>query len=159
MSQPSSNQVVVRPATAADYEAIAQVWRESGLGFSSAGRDRRDAFVQQLQQFPRSYLVAEMDDRLVGVVFGTHDGRKGWINRLAVIPPFRGRGVAAALVEACEAELHRDGIEIIAALVEAENDSSARVFEKMGYKTDVPVKYFRKLARPEAAGEHGECAC
>jgi N-acetylglutamate synthase len=159
VNNPGYEGVVIRPACVADYEAIAQVWRESGLGFSSAGRDRRDAFVQQLQQFPGSYLVAMKDDRVIGVVFGTHDGRKGWINRLAVVPEFRGRGIAARLVETCEMELERDGIEIIAALIEAGNNASGRVFEKMGYKTDVPVKYFRKLARPEAAGEHGECAC
>ena len=40
----------------------------------------------------RCSCVAEAGGELVGVVLGTHDGRKGWINRLAVAPAYQRRG-------------------------------------------------------------------
>ena len=85
----------------------------------------------------------------VGVVLGSHDERKGWINRLAVMPEYRRRGIALSLADACDAAIRADGIEIVAALVEVNNDSSAALLEKLGYAADIPVTYYRKRAHPE----------
>ena len=87
---------------------------------------------------------------IIGIVLGSHDGRKGWINRLAVVPEHRRRGIAAALVRACERALDAHGIEIVAALVEPSSRESAALFEELGYREDVPVRYFRRLSRPDA---------
>jgi ribosomal protein S18 acetylase RimI-like enzyme len=87
-------------------------------------------------------------DRLVGVVLGSHDGRKGWINRLAVRPEYRRRGVALRLIAACEEAIRAHGIEIVCALVEEPNTASRAVFTHAGFADGVPVRYFRKLSRP-----------
>ena len=105
--------------------------------------------LKQLQHSFSTYLVAEQQGRLVGVVLGTHDGRKGWINHLAVHPDYRRQGLAQRLLAACEQALHAQGIEIIAALVERDNASSAAFFERAGYAADVPIFYYRKRARPD----------
>ena len=139
----------IRPATADDYEQMVAVWSACGMRISLAGRESKEAFQRQLQQFPDSYLVAIHGSQVVGVVLGSHDHRKGWINRLAVLPAYRRRGFASALVLACEAAIRSLGIKIVAALVEPGNTSSAALFEKLGYLEDVPVRYFRKLDRAD----------
>ena len=140
----------IRRATADDYDDIKAVWAAAGLQVCIRGRERREAFLCQLEQFPDFYLVAVDGERIIGMVFGSHDHRKGWINRLAVLPECRRRGVAAALVTACDDAIRAQGIEIVAALVEAYNTESAALFEKLGYRADVPVAYYRKLSRPDA---------
>lgn len=147
--EPAADPVVVRPARAADYAAIVALWRAANLPFRPQGRDNCEAYLRQLARFQGLYLVAETKNGLVGVVFGTHDERKGWINRLAVEPDWQRQGVAGALVRACEAGLKALGISMIAALVEADNTESQAFFEGMGYRTDVPVCYYRKLGNPE----------
>ena len=97
------------------------------------GRESEHAFCAQLDQFSGLFFVAECDGSLVGVVLGSHDHRKGWINRLAVLPNHQRRGIGAALVAACEAALRKLDLHVIAALVETHNLSSAGVFEKLGY--------------------------
>ena len=87
-------------------------------------------------------LCAE-DGRIIGAVMGTHDARKGWINRLAVHPDHRRRGVASALAARVEQSLAEDGMEIFAALIEDENETSCRLFEALGYEI-YPVHYYRK---------------
>ncbi len=141
--------ITIRPARASDYEAIVDLWIASGLPASTAGRDGRGAFRTQLRQFPTSYLVAEREGLLVGVILGTHDHRKGWINRIAVHPDHRRRGLGGDLMAACERAFMALGIEIFAALVEADNADSISAFRAVGYKSDIPVVYFHKRLRPD----------
>lgn len=141
--------LTVRPLSPDDYDAVRAVWDAAGLSTRPTGRDARDAFLAQLRQFPSTYLGALDGDRLVGVVLGTHDHRKGWINRLAVHPDCRRQGVARLLLEQCEAALQGEGIEIIAALIDQGNEASREVFRRGGYLEDAPVYYCRKRARTD----------
>jgi predicted N-acetyltransferase YhbS len=140
----------VRPATDDDYDAIVEVWRRSGMDVRLSGREGRSAYRLQLARFADSYLVAVDGAAVIGVVLGTHDHRKGWSNRLAVHPAYQRRGVAAALVGACESALRRHGLGIVAALVEPDRRTSASLFRSLGYATDVPLTYFRKPFDPQA---------
>jgi ribosomal protein S18 acetylase RimI-like enzyme len=142
--------ISIRPATTQDYEQIRALWSSCALKHSPDGRESAASFRQQLGDFPELYLVAADGDQVVGVVLGSHDHRKGWINRLAVLPEYRRRGIAEALVSACERGFRTHGIEIIAALIEPENPESEALFEKLGFRNDVPARYYRKLGRPDA---------
>ena len=139
----------IRRAGPEDYREIVEVWGGSGLTVRLTGRESECAFRRQLEYFADLYLVAVDGDRIVGVIFGSHDHRKGWINRLAVLPEYRGHGVASSLVAACEQAMYAAGIEIMAALIEPENLVSCALFERLGYRNDVPARYYRKLARPD----------
>ena len=139
----------IETVSADDYDEIVQVWVDSGLSVRRRGRDTRDAFEQQLAVFPDLYLKAVAQMRIIGVILGTHDQRKGWINRLAVLPVFRRQGVAVALVTACDRAIRAQGIGIVSALVETESKASAALFERLGYRSDVPVRYFRRLDHPD----------
>ncbi|MCH7839374.1 MAG: GNAT family N-acetyltransferase [Planctomycetes bacterium] len=147
MSAP--NKEIIRPAAPEDYDAIVELWAASGLEVRSAGRDSRGAFVAQRTRFPATYLLAVIDGRIVGVILGTHDERKGWINRLAVHPEHRRQGLARRLIETCERALIREGIEIFAALVETHNSVSVGTFESAGYLRNIPVHYFHKRLRAD----------
>lgn len=142
--------LIIREVVADDYDAILHVWNLTGLKPRVTGRDSRASFERQLKHFPGLYLVAEDENRVIGVVMGTHDHRKGWINRLAVLPEYRRRGIGRSLAQACDAAIRAGGIEIVAAFVDEGNDASMRLFRDLGYKSDVPVTYFRKLDRPDA---------
>lgn len=145
----SSSSVTIRPARASDYDEMIALWSAAGLDSRCHGRDKRESFVFQLGHFSSTYLVAQEDGRMIGVVLGTHDWRKGWINRLAVHPDRRRRGVARKLIETCEEAFLDLGIEIFAALVETDNEVSTAIFQRTGYKTDIPVHYFHKRLSPE----------
>lgn len=141
--------ITIRPIKPEDYDEICALWNAAGLGVRPNGRDSRPEFLKQLARFPESYLIAARGRHLVGVVFGTHDLRRGWINRLAVHPDFRRQGIATRLIEACERALYAAGIGITVSLIEEENAASAGLFAHAGYQAQIPVRYFYKRARPD----------
>jgi ribosomal protein S18 acetylase RimI-like enzyme len=82
-------------------------------------------------------------------VLGTHDGRKGWINRLAVAPAYQRRGIAGLLIGELETRLEALGLEIVAALVESDNHVSLEFFRAVGYLHDPEIEYVSKRRSPE----------
>lgn len=133
-----------------DYPEILALWGRAGLPARPEGRDAPQAFQCQQESGLQRTLGIRVDGQLVAVVVLTHDGRKGWINRLAVDPAHRHRGYARRLVEASERWFNDEiGVEVTAALIHAHNDGSRALFDALGYE-EVDVVYVRKLARPGA---------
>jgi amino-acid N-acetyltransferase len=87
-----------RPATNADLSAIEAMLSSSGLPTSGVA------------EALRGFLVAEADGALIGTVGMEYCGSYGLLRSTAVVPEWRGRGVARHLVERIIAEAERRGI-------------------------------------------------
>jgi ribosomal protein S18 acetylase RimI-like enzyme len=85
----------------------------------------------------------------VGVVLGTHDGRRAWVNRLAVTPAYQRQGVARRLVREVEARADALGIDIVAALIESDNENSLAFFREIEYLHSEEVEYVSKRRSPD----------
>jgi ribosomal protein S18 acetylase RimI-like enzyme len=129
------------------------LWRRTGLSsLRLNGRDSRDALAHQLETKHDllSVLGLEKEAALIGVVMVTHDGRKGWINRLGVDPDHRRQGHAKRLIAAAEQAIRKQGIHVIAALIERENDASLELFRRVGYHLTDQICYLSKRDSDEA---------
>jgi N-acetylglutamate synthase len=144
-----SKEIVIREFTMDDYEQVTTLWKQAGIHYRPNGRESRARMAKELQGGQAIFLVAEAGKKVVGVVLGTHDGRKGWINRLAVANDFRRQNIASKLVAGVESRLKALGIDITACLIEPENAASKSFFYKMGY-FKLPVEYFSKRQSPDA---------
>ncbi|RLE35904.1 GNAT family N-acetyltransferase [Candidatus Acetothermia bacterium] len=140
---------LIRELSIGDYDALVALWDESGLPYKPAGRDARGHIARELEGPSSIFLVAEVDGKLAGAVLGTHDGRKGWINRLSVAPKQRRKGIGRALVRAVEERLAGIGIEIVTCLVETWNETSLAFFEAIGYVRHDDIVYFSKRKGPD----------
>lgn len=140
----------IRELTAQDYCAMIEVWKSAGLPFRPKGRDSEESIRKQLESGSVEILGADDNGRLVGIVLLTHDGRKGWINRLAVIPEMRHRGIAAELIREAERLLTERGYEVFGVLIESDKTESRKLFEKLGYVRETEIEYFTKRLRKEA---------
>lgn len=132
-----------------DYDALINIWEAAGLPYKALGRDSREAIESEVKLSCNQFLFAEYGGRFIGSVLVTHDGRKGWINRLAVLPDFRMKGVGHKLVEFAEEWLDKQGVGIYACQVEAYNEESFAVFKKLGYIPFEGMHYLTKRKFPE----------
>lgn len=99
----------IRPMQLTDYDAVMALMRLTP-GVSIRDADSLDATRRYLERNPGLSFVAQVDDELVGCIMSGHDGRRGYLQHLLVLPAHRKQGIAAALVEQCLAALEALGI-------------------------------------------------
>jgi GNAT superfamily N-acetyltransferase len=132
-----------------DYDKLVEIWESAGLSYKPSGRDSRERIEQETGLDCNRFLFARQEEMLVGTILVTHDGRKGWINRVAVLPEFRGRGIARMLVKYAEEWLDSEGIGIYACQVEPGNPGSLEVFKRLDYIPFEGMHYLTKRKFPE----------
>jgi N-acetylglutamate synthase len=144
-----NKELKIRKLRIDDYDALIAMWQRCGLPYKPKGRDAREKISRELTRETAIFLAAEMDGQLVGSILGTHDGRKGWINRLAVDPEFQHQGIAQRLLADAENQMYQLGIEIIACLIEDYNHTSMAFFQKSDYIRHNDIFYFTKRKHPD----------
>jgi ribosomal protein S18 acetylase RimI-like enzyme len=137
--------VEVRPAELTDAKALVGLWQMCGLQFES-GR-----VMVELENCARLngelVLVATAGADIVGSLWASYDGRRGWIQRLATHPTRRGRGIARALVAEAEGRLAGLGATKVNLLIEPDNASVGPFYESLGYERDELIFMERWLDR------------
>ena len=95
------------------------------------------------------FIGAFENNILIGVAVGSDDGRKGWVNRIAVDPEHRRKGVAQVLINAVEDALKKRVRKIICTLIEDWNKNSLKLFEKCNYVLHRDIFYLSKRESEE----------
>ena len=88
-------------------------------------------------------LKAVCDQQMVGFIAGDVRRMEGmtWIATLAVLPEYRGRGIGAALLQRCEAQIPVSRIRLC---VRPSNEVAIRLYERFGYsKVGEWTKYYQ----------------
>ena len=86
----------IRETMPDDFDAILALW--FSIDRHTALPDKPEYLQQFLDFSPDLFLVAEVDERIVGTIIGGWDGWRGHIARLATDPKLRRAGIAQALV-------------------------------------------------------------
>lgn len=133
--------VRIRVMTLSDYDDIAHLMKTTpGISFRDA--DSRGATARYLSRNPNLSFVAEVEGRIVGCIMSGHDGRRGYLQHLVVLPNHRGRGIASALVDRCIDELTRLGIHKTHVDVLQSNEVGQSYWKGQGWKLrDDLVRY------------------
>ncbi|NYT11273.1 MAG: GNAT family N-acetyltransferase [Methanomassiliicoccales archaeon] len=145
----TEKEITIRKFRIDDYERVIRLWQESELEHRPTGRDTRERIAAEIEKETAIFLVAEMDSEMVGSIFCTHDGRKGWLNRISVLPEKQRKGIASALIREGERRLRELGIEVICALIWRSNLASRELFENQGYDFLEDALYYVKKDRPD----------
>lgn len=132
----------VRSARPADRSMIVDLCREA------MGED--DYLIRNVDAWfvPGEVVVAEVNDRVVGVVRGQRlmDGSL-WVSGVRVHPDFRGLGIAGMMTLHRVREAENEGVRTARMLVSAENTASLRVCEKTGFEKVLELAVYTREGR------------
>ncbi len=143
-------EIDIKKATPDDYQLLTELWERAHLPYKPNGRDSFDHIKKEMEHNPQEvFLLAYCDQQAVATVLVTHDGRKGWVNRLAVVPEYQHMGIGRKMVVAAESWLMEQGIGIFACMIESYNEASFQAFQRMGYEPFEGIHYLTKRLHQE----------
>ena len=133
----SAPDVAIRRAQTTDLPAIV------ALDEATTGQSKADYWRDILAQFSdepdrRAFLVAELDDRLVGFITGEVRAFEfgaepcGWIFAVAVDPEIRVKNVGTRLFDEICGIFQRAGVEKVSTLIERDADLVLAFFRSQG---------------------------
>ena len=122
----------IREFQLGDYEEVVELWKECGIILRPG--DELKGIKLKLERDKDLFLVAENDQHILGVVLGAWDGRRGWINHLAVRSGHRRSGVGKALVRELERRLAQKGALKVNAQIYKSNEQSLAFFKALEYE-------------------------
>src|SRR4051812_13816735 len=133
----------IRPFQPADEHAVIELWRRCDL--VRPQNDPRKDIARKLAVQPDMFLVALVDDAIVGSVMCGYEGHRGGINYLAVDPEQRHRGIGRGLMNEAERVLRAAGCPKINLQVRSTNDAVLAFYRAIGFRVDDVVSMGKRL--------------
>lgn len=133
----------LRPATAADRDAVIALWHAAGL--TRPWNDPAQDFDLALGNATSAVLLAVDDEAAIGSVMVGFDGHRGWVYYLAVSPDRQGQGTGRMLMQAAERWLRDAGCPKIQLMVRADNAVAKGFYAAIGYDEQPVVTIGRRL--------------
>jgi putative acetyltransferase len=130
--------------SAGDLESVLDLWGQTdGVGLNES--DTPEHLQAFIDRNPNLSLVAQDGSLLVGAVLCGHDGRRGYLHHLTVIPTYRGRGVGREMVETCLASLSDLGILKCNIFLYVDNDPGQEFWRRCGWSARGDLKVLQRM--------------
>lgn len=124
--------VEILPFSPSDYDEVMALWQATeGLTLREA--DSRSAVIHYLAHNPGLSFVARDGRRLVGAVLAGTDGRRGYLQHLAVAPTHRSQGLGTSLANRVLEGLGALGIAKCHLFVRRERAQAREFWERLGW--------------------------
>ena len=127
-----------------DYPPTLKLWENTEVGIHVGRSDSPEEIQKKLNRDPDLFLVAELNEQIIGSVIGGYDGRRGMIYHLAVHKTVRGQGVGAMLMNEIEKRLQAKGCVKCYLLVLADNENAIQFYENRDWHEMKEVRIFGK---------------
>jgi N-acetylglutamate synthase len=126
--------ITIRNMTLADYERVIQLWEScDGVHMHRDYSETYEGMENFLIRNPGMSFIASNGENIVGAVLGSHDGRRGFINHLAVMKAYRKKGIARQLVKNVIKALKGEGMLKIAIFILKNNADAQSFWQKIGF--------------------------
>ena len=133
-----SEEVAIRPATAADVSAIVKTLQRAFAEYDGRlepqpGALRETGATLRSRVVPHGAAVAVTGKDVIGCVLFERRGTEIYLGRLAVIPEWRGCGIARRLVDHVEHEARAAGAAAVTLNVRVALPENITLFLRLGY--------------------------
>jgi ribosomal protein S18 acetylase RimI-like enzyme len=79
------------------YENVVNLWRKAGISVGSS--DSEEEIEKMLKRNPDLLLIGKLDEKVIAMVMGGFDGRRGYVHHLAVDPQYQKKGHGKIILE------------------------------------------------------------
>lgn len=116
-----------------DYDEVYEMWQTtSKRALSNA--DSREQIERYLDRNKGMSQVAVIDGKIVGTVLAGHDGRRGFIHHMAVIPQYRRKHIGHSLANKAIEKITAEGIDKTHIFCYQNNETGQDFWSDFGFK-------------------------
>jgi ribosomal protein S18 acetylase RimI-like enzyme len=133
----------IRNYIESDKAMVMSIWEKCGL-LAPGSNYKRDIDRKMAFQ-PDLFFVGTIDGNIAGTIMVGYDGRRGWLNCLAVKPDLQKSGYGRQLVEFGISKLKDLGCAKVNIQVRQTNLGVISFYDKLGFKPDNVVSMGMKL--------------
>jgi ribosomal protein S18 acetylase RimI-like enzyme len=147
--------VTIRTMSIRDYARVAALWAGvPGLGVHLADADSRESIKRYLARNPGLSFVACLRGNLIGAILCGHDGRRGILYHLAVLPEYRRVGIGRKLVNHCLKALAQAGIDKCYIFVFSDNTKAMSFWKRIGWSKYEGLDAMFRFVKPPTIHSH-----
>lgn len=133
----------IRSMRISDYDEIFNMWQiTSKRALSEA--DSRENIDRYLKRNEGMSLVAVKDGRIIGTVLAGHDGRRGFIHHMAVLPDYRRQHIGHKLATEAIKRILADGIDKTHIFCYQDNLTGQNFWTSLGFQKRGDLFVFSK---------------
>ncbi|WP_390520930.1 GNAT family N-acetyltransferase [Vibrio fortis] len=124
-----------------DYQQVMNLWSETE-GMQLREADSEENIGKYLERNPNLSFVALQGEQIVGAILVGTDGRRGYIQHLAVSKACRGKGLGAKLISNAVDALSSIGIAKTHLFVINDNLNAQAFYENIGWHPRDEIRMF-----------------
>lgn len=146
--------MVIREFRPEDCSALVTILK-ANLQYSDPDTEGPEAMLRVHQCKAAVFLVAEDEDRLVGLIRGVYDGSKALIHIVSVDPAYQRRGIGSALVREAAGRFMERGAKNLAVTVPGDN---LEFWKKLSFRMTTRIMFAHPIdsvANPPRARSTG----
>ena len=113
------------------YDEVVGLWRKAGIEIVSS--DTIDEVTRVLNRNPDLFLIGRVQEKIIAVVMGAFDGRRGYVHHLAVDPDYQKMGYGKAIMEALIEQFRTKNIQKVHLFIEKTNKTVVEFYNNLGW--------------------------
>jgi ribosomal protein S18 acetylase RimI-like enzyme len=125
-----NQEVRVRLARPGDFPALVAL---DEAAFDPLWHNASQTFAQALEDLPY-FVVADLMGQTVGYLFGSLQGDRGHLIRVAVHPAYQGRGIGARLLKEAIGFFRTERVKVLTLNTQKDNAVSQRLYRRFGFR-------------------------
>lgn len=125
-----------------DYEQVYKLWQATDIIIK--GSDQKEEIQRMLKRNPYMCLVGVEDSKIISVVLGGFDGRRGYVHHLAVKPEKQGQGLGKAMMDELMKRFEDLKVIKVHLFVEENNKEVKDFYRNIGFKERTDLTDFSK---------------
>ncbi|MFX1571642.1 MAG: GNAT family N-acetyltransferase [Promethearchaeota archaeon] len=114
------------------YDEIIKLWRKAGINVGSS--DTRQEINKMLQRNPNLFLIGKLHKKVICVVIGGFDGRRGYVHHLAVDPDHQKKGYGKKIMDELIERFRIIGAHKIHLFIEKYNQEVVSFYQNLGWE-------------------------
>ncbi|MFX0010759.1 MAG: GNAT family N-acetyltransferase [Candidatus Hermodarchaeota archaeon] len=114
------------------YHEVLELWKKAGIAIGSSDSIEETALI--LERNPDLFLVGKEQEKIIAVVIGAFDGRRGYVHHLAVDPDYQRKGYGKAIMNELTERFKQKRIQKIHLFIQKENKKVLDFYNKQGWE-------------------------